>query len=432
MRPPKQERSRRTLERILAAARSLLSEHEARDVSLREIADTAEVSLSSLFARFKSKDALLDHLHEELCEARLRDADEVVTRLELADASADETVRIALRALVRSALARGGMERALIGAAAQVESISRREQRFQKRRLALLHAFVVRRLGAGDRAVSDGEVESLIRLVLAAAPELIRTAEPDEPEVDELVERWAELVLRALGLSDDAVARQEVVAGLLPAAYDPPVAGDERAVFDRILDGAEQVFDGRGLAGIPSDEFAKACGLPEETIWKHFGDSRALLHASVDRLLREAMARAETLAVWGRWRERDFEALTRETILEYLKGWKRWGGLIRTVRLEERHDAVLLERHAEIDRGVGNIVRRVALRLEPSLAARGLGDEAFSRTMATIAAALRTAVDRPAIFDLASDAAPEELTDELTELAMRYLGVSPRREREER
>ncbi len=72
LRAPKQARSRKTLERIVAVAGDLLEHKEFRDVTLREIADGAGVSLSSVYARFPTKEAILHHLHKEH-NARMRD-----------------------------------------------------------------------------------------------------------------------------------------------------------------------------------------------------------------------------------------------------------------------------------------------------------------------------------------------------------------------
>ncbi len=426
VRPPKQARSRRTLEKIQATARSLFSERDVRDVSLREIADTAEVSLSSLFARFASKDALLDHLHERHCEARLDDVTEIIASLEQRTDSPRELVREALHALVRSALVRGGLERSLIGAAAQIETISRREQRFQKERLVLLHGFVLRLFRSFEFSASEIEIESLIRLVLAAAPELIRTLEPEITDLDPMIEDWSELILRALGLSDD-VFRPEVDAQqILPQAYSPPSgeAGQEEA--EAILGAAELVFEGRGLSEILTKEFADAAGVTESTILHQFGDTRGLLHASFDRLAYLSLALVDVLAAPGRWEGKDLRSLVDETIRQYLAGWRRWGGLVRTVRLEERHDAALFERHLQFDKAAIGAVRRVALQVDDTLEERGFAPETFSRAVSTLAAGLRTAVERPYLFELEEDEVSERLHNELAELAMRYLsGPAP-------
>lgn len=70
---PKQERSRRTLERIVTAARELATEHGIEATSVQQIVDRAESSVGSFYARFDGKDDLLRYLERRAWdEARER------------------------------------------------------------------------------------------------------------------------------------------------------------------------------------------------------------------------------------------------------------------------------------------------------------------------------------------------------------------------
>ena len=72
-RPPRQERSRRTLERILRATRELLAEQGADATSVQQIVDRAGSSVGSFYARFDGRDDLLDYLERRVWdEARER------------------------------------------------------------------------------------------------------------------------------------------------------------------------------------------------------------------------------------------------------------------------------------------------------------------------------------------------------------------------
>lgn len=68
--PPLQERSARTLERIVEATEDLLRTKSLEQVTVREIVRRARCPISSFYARFKSKDDLLPHLYERY-DARL-------------------------------------------------------------------------------------------------------------------------------------------------------------------------------------------------------------------------------------------------------------------------------------------------------------------------------------------------------------------------
>ena len=62
--PPLQERSARTLERIVEATEELLRSKSLDDVTIREIVHKAKCPIASFYARFKSKDDLLPHIYE--------------------------------------------------------------------------------------------------------------------------------------------------------------------------------------------------------------------------------------------------------------------------------------------------------------------------------------------------------------------------------
>ena len=62
--PPLQERSARTLERIVEAAEQLLRTKPFEVMTIREIVQKAGCPIASFYARFRSKDDLLPHLYE--------------------------------------------------------------------------------------------------------------------------------------------------------------------------------------------------------------------------------------------------------------------------------------------------------------------------------------------------------------------------------
>jgi AcrR family transcriptional regulator len=68
---PVQERSRRTLERIVRATEQLLETKSFDDIGVDDIARRARCSTGSFYARFKGKDALLPYLYERY-DAELR------------------------------------------------------------------------------------------------------------------------------------------------------------------------------------------------------------------------------------------------------------------------------------------------------------------------------------------------------------------------
>lgn len=82
VRPPRQERSRSTFDAIVDAATVLCDGRDFSSVAVADICDKAGVSVSSFYARFEDRDALLQVLHERYL-SRMFDAIDGGVDLEL-------------------------------------------------------------------------------------------------------------------------------------------------------------------------------------------------------------------------------------------------------------------------------------------------------------------------------------------------------------
>jgi len=87
IRPPRQERTHQSLERILDVAERLLLDKSFDDIHVRDLALHAETSVAAFYRRFNDKDGLLHALHERRCEEAFATADDAFepTRWEGAD-----------------------------------------------------------------------------------------------------------------------------------------------------------------------------------------------------------------------------------------------------------------------------------------------------------------------------------------------------------
>lgn len=90
---PRQERSRRTSERIVAAALELLAEGTFESMTVSAVARRAGISVGGFYARFASKEALLDHLNHGIFDALVKTLEDALD----ADAVADLGVRAIVR-----------------------------------------------------------------------------------------------------------------------------------------------------------------------------------------------------------------------------------------------------------------------------------------------------------------------------------------------
>lgn len=93
--PAKQARAKRTMERVERAARTLLNEKPWAEISMAQLAEAAEASIGSIYARFASKAALLDHLDELYCREM------IVLNQDLLDDSREVRLADALMKFVR-------------------------------------------------------------------------------------------------------------------------------------------------------------------------------------------------------------------------------------------------------------------------------------------------------------------------------------------
>ena len=78
IRPPRQARTQRSLERLLDSAEELLREKCFEDVHVTEVARRAGTSVASFYRRFRDKDALLHALHERHCDQAFATADDAL------------------------------------------------------------------------------------------------------------------------------------------------------------------------------------------------------------------------------------------------------------------------------------------------------------------------------------------------------------------
>ncbi|MBX3249145.1 MAG: TetR/AcrR family transcriptional regulator [Myxococcales bacterium] len=111
---PKQARSERTLEQILAAAERLIIERGLRAVSVADIVAAAGTSVGGFYGRFRDKEELLLALHER-AQRELRA--EVVALLDPArweTATLADIVRVCVPVLVRRALDRRRLNAAFL------------------------------------------------------------------------------------------------------------------------------------------------------------------------------------------------------------------------------------------------------------------------------------------------------------------------------
>jgi AcrR family transcriptional regulator len=179
IRPPAQDRSQRTLERILDATEALLNERPFDQVSMAAIAKAAKASLSSIYARFESKAVLLRALHERFVAESAPTTEHAL--------SPDAWVGTPLRVIVEQLCvflvelnhARRGLKRALLVASVEDPEVRGRSVELSAATIAgLAGLFAARRaeMGHPDPHLA---AEMLHRVVFAYLDQLVLYGDDD-------------------------------------------------------------------------------------------------------------------------------------------------------------------------------------------------------------------------------------------------------------
>lgn len=207
--------------------------------------------------------------------------------------------------------------------------------------------------------------------------------------------------------------------------YRRPKQNRSQKTLDRILDAAERLLDGRDFSEVSVHDISDAAGTSVSSFYARFPDKSALLHAVFERFAADMHARVDGFEQTYRSRpDASLRELVASVIDTYMDVWQRRRGLITTLTAAERADAVLFERRRALDEEVALRFRDECLRLRPELEERGFG-RAFEIALPSLAAAVRSSVDRPDLFGGRTLHSREALVGELTEIALRYLSEVP-------
>jgi AcrR family transcriptional regulator len=71
VRPPRQDRSRKTLDRLVSATEELLSEKSFAEATIAEIVNRGQTSVGAFYGRFADKEALLQFLDQSMEDAAI-------------------------------------------------------------------------------------------------------------------------------------------------------------------------------------------------------------------------------------------------------------------------------------------------------------------------------------------------------------------------
>lgn len=211
--PPKQARSRRSTERMLRAAESLLRRQSFEEISIAQIVRRAKTSVGSFYARFGNKEGMLPLLYERY-DAGLAARFEPTRFLRKLPASPPAArVRRLMQEHVRAFRDRRWLLHAMgLYARRQPQRI---DADIQARRHAF-HRHMAETLTAGlgkiDRPDPVAAVQRGLFFVSAICRDKIVFPAPHaratEMDDDELIEELTRMLLRYLGIEDASGTRE--------------------------------------------------------------------------------------------------------------------------------------------------------------------------------------------------------------------------------
>jgi AcrR family transcriptional regulator len=131
--PPRQARSRATLERLLDAAEALIRERGLGGLSVPEVVRRAKSSTGSFYARFQDKNALLRALEERFFANLEALVDSLLDEARWRDVPTPELVAVCVREMLRSVEAHAELVRAFVARSAQQPGFEAEAMRFRER-----------------------------------------------------------------------------------------------------------------------------------------------------------------------------------------------------------------------------------------------------------------------------------------------------------
>ena len=204
--------------------------------------------------------------------------------------------------------------------------------------------------------------------------------------------------------------------------FIPPRQLRSQETLDRILDAAERVLEEKSFSEATLAEIVERAGVTVGAFYRRFPDKDALLHHLDERFFREMHAAADATLDPGRWAGQPASAVIRAVAEEAVAQYRRRRGLLRSLFLRARVDAVIQESARRVNEHLIARLREVLLARREQLShpdpefAVAIGFRMFI-------GALRETI----VFDEVwpPEAEPgERLADEMTRWFCAYLGVA--------
>lgn len=208
---PLQARSRKTLERVLDTFSSLLAEKRYDEITMTELARRSKIAVTSIYARFENKQALVLAAHERHRDEVMREIDAMLDPSRWQGADLETIVRkVMIETLANRKRRIHLLRAALLINDREVYQRAAELSRHASERMAALLAPHLTWLDPGER---DRAVDFAMRAVTAVLQQRLVFGEIEparfRPGEQELAERLANLFLGALQKPSGGLKRRK-------------------------------------------------------------------------------------------------------------------------------------------------------------------------------------------------------------------------------
>jgi AcrR family transcriptional regulator len=126
-----------------------------------------------------------------------------------------------------------------------------------------------------------------------------------------------------------------------PRFFRPPQQVRSRETLDRILDAAEQVLADKAFGEATLAEIMERAGVTVGAFYRRFPDKDALLHHLDERFFAELHRKADDVLDPARWMDASSREIIRGFVAQAVDVYSSRRGLLRSLFLRARTDAVL-------------------------------------------------------------------------------------------
>jgi AcrR family transcriptional regulator len=201
VRPPQQERSQKTLERILDAAEVLFLQKGFERTGVAEICQKAGSSVGAFYARFPDKHALLRQIHERFCQQAIATAESILEPERWQSVPLEDFLRASIRFLFSVFRERRELIAALSRRETRDPDLVAFGQRIGEVLAARCHRFLVARGEAVSHPAPEEAIRFLVWILLSSLE--AHTAHVNQHELlpgDRLIEHMVHMCHAHLGV----------------------------------------------------------------------------------------------------------------------------------------------------------------------------------------------------------------------------------------